>query len=154
MVSQSMKLSVLFLACTLGACTLMGDQGRTPPESLREARSLWTDSGVQSYSMRFRWSCFCTIEYVAPVELEVQAGEIVAGRSVETGLSLSPEDLGRYRTIDQLFDMLYDAAEAEAWDITVEYDPVFGFPTSAFIDYERNVADEEMGFAVTEFRRK
>ena len=55
-----------------------------------------------------------------------------------------------FPTVDGLFDVLRDAIERQAHRIDVTYDPISGVPLDVFIDYEQNIADEELGFSVVE----
>ena len=59
-------------------------------------------------------------------------------------------DPQRFGTVDDLFAMLQDAIDGGAVSITVEYERQLGYPTTAFIDYDALIADEEQGFAVSE----
>ena len=55
----------------------------------------------------------------------------------------------RYVTIDGLFDTIQDAIDRKASEINVNYDPEFGYPMDARLDYVENMADEEYQFTVT-----
>ncbi len=49
-----------------------------------------------------------------------------------------------------MFDVLEDAIARDAHSISATYDPDTGVPVEFFIDYQENVADEELGMRVTE----
>ena len=89
------------------------------------------------------------MEYVAPVSVTVADGvatSITFADAARAGEVPSPE---RFGAIERTFDLIQDAIDEDAVAITVEFDQQTGYPTSAFIDYVKNIADEEQGFVVT-----
>jgi hypothetical protein len=109
---------------------------------------LWKSSGIYSYSYRFRWECFCEISYVSTVDVTVRRGVIVSVIDVDTGRLLDPGSFARYRTIDELFDLVRKARDEGAATINVTYDRNLGYPYQVFVDYLPMVIDEELGFRV------
>jgi hypothetical protein len=98
--------------------------------------------------MDFRWNCFCPQEEVI---IEVENAQIVSVVDAESQQPI--EDVSQYKTVDGLFDFLQDALNDRPHDFSASYDPGQGFPTSAFIDYEAQVADEELGFELLSLTR-
>ena len=47
--------------------------------------------------------------------------------------------------------ILDEAIENGAYRIDANFDDYYGYPSDFFIDYERNVADEERGFWIDDF---
>lgn len=111
---------------------------------LQSAKAQWDAAGITDYDFTYRVQCFCpeTIRRVT-----VRDGEVVEvvdeAESFEGWPGL---------TIDDLFDELETAIEAPAFTIDVTYDEGYGFPSDYFIDEEQNMADEEHGIVVTEFK--
>lgn len=120
-------------------------------QTLSQMEATWQAQGQADYRFQFRWECFCLPGYREPVWVTVRGGEIESVQAVEPDLSVNLPDVSEYRTIPGLFDLLLDAVEREAYLIEVEYDEAMGYPTSAYIDYEENVVDEERGFHLSEF---
>ena len=112
-------------------------------------RQLWNEQALSDYQYVFNWSCFCLPEYTAPVNIKVERGEWTEISSVGDGLPVSEKDWRRYKTIEELFDIIDEALLRDAKEISVEYDSDLGYPTSVFIDYDERIADEERGFNVT-----
>ena len=118
-------------------------------EELIQNRGKWTSQGITNYQMEFHWNCFCPQEYVAPLIISVTSGDTID--SVVFAASQLPVDLkfsGNYESIDGLFDLIQGAIDRPAFHISVKYHAELGYPLSAFIDYDRRIADEEMGFQV------
>ena len=70
-------------------------------------------------------------------------GKIVSVVTVANG---SPRDSSTYQTIEGLFDDIQQAIDEDAATIQAEYDPMRGYPTSAYIDIDQRIADEEISF--------
>ena len=113
---------------------------------LDKNRQIWESQGLSDYHMAFRWFCFCVPEYVAPVEISVRDGNIAGVVFSETGESVEPSNIDRYRTLGGLFDLIQAAIDQNAFSISVEYDPELGYPAGVSIDYQKLVIDEERGF--------
>ena len=56
-----------------------------------------------------------------------------------------------YLSIDGLFDLIQDAIDRSAFQISVKYHGELGYPLWAAIDYDRRIMDEEKGFQVGAF---
>lgn len=111
-------------------------------------RQLWSKQSLGSYQYVFNWNCFCLPEYTAPVLIRVESGEWSEISLVRDGTPVNRDDWKRYKTIEELFDIIDQAFLQDAKEIRAEYDPDFGYPTSVFIDYDEMIADEERGFNV------
>lgn len=140
-------LATLLLGLFVGAC---GDEGRTGYDDLLRNRALWESKNIENYDYRFQWVCFCLVERTMPVRITVEKNRITRVMAMGEDRDLDRGQFGEYRTIDGLFDLVTDAYR-RAEDVRVEYDEVYGYPTSVYIDYQRSVADEELGFSVSDF---
>ena len=144
----------LLLSAAVATLSLAGcDDERPGTQQLRElssAQARWARVGPDDYRYAVRRRCFCGAEAIGPVRVTVSEGEVAARRYVESGEPV-PEALAPlFPTVDGLFQILIEAFEGGAFRIDVVYDPETGVPLDVFIDYEENVADEELGFEVTE----
>ena len=68
--------------------------------------------------------------------------------SSDTAVDPELEDL--FPAVIGLFDLIEQAIEAAAFRIEVTYDPATGLPLDVFIDYDQQLADDELGFSVVE----
>ncbi len=115
--------------------------------ALDAARALWAASGGDDYDMTFNWQCFCIVDYVQRVDLEVRGGSVEDGTVTESGIQLTPEQLAEYVSVEQLFDLIQDAIDQDAAEIRVSY-AAAGYPTEVWIDFNLRIADEERGFFI------
>ena len=54
-------------------------------------------------------------------------------------------------TIDGIFDQIQNAIDVNAFLINVTYNDKFGFPENVIVDFELQMADEELYLSVSNF---
>lgn len=138
---------LLVLALTLTSCD---DDSFSRLQELSTNRALWERVEPAAYVYAVQRRCFCGSSARGPVRVTVVAGEVVERRYVESGDPVPEELRELFPSVDGLFEVLFEAYRREAHSIEALYDPDTGVPLDFFIDYEENVADEELGFEVTE----
>ena len=84
----------------------------------------------------------------------VNQGAITKVIDVKSGQSISVNKYKNYSTIDKLFEFIQFAIDEEVVQIDVNYHPKYGFPTKAWLDWNRLLADEEKDFFITEFKKQ
>lgn len=132
-----------------GAVLAQGLPGQGGP---LEGRALWESQGIEHYRFTLSRSCFCLAR--GPVVIEVRNGKVVSIVDAETGGSevdgfAVSEIFGDVDTIEELFGRI-DAAEGAAV-LQVSYDATFGYPAEIYIDQSELMADEEIGYTVSDF---
>lgn len=140
-------------AFALSLVFAMGGCGEFGPETERlrvidENRELWERQAMDTYQYSVERICFCGL--AGPVRVTVVDGVATGRVFVMSGDPVPQEQADWYPTVDGLFVILFDAAQRNAHDIEATYDPDTGVPLDIFIDYQQNVADEELGFRVIE----
>ncbi len=152
-----MKRALLVLVATLAAAcggdtpdgplgfeTL--DDRRATLAALGAARRLWNAQALATYEVDFQRSCFC-LERL-PVRLSVQRGRIVRVVRKDNGAPLPREAWEPYLSVEQLFDYLDERARGGAYEVRVRFDARYGYPLDVWVDTDRQVADEELGFTL------
>lgn len=148
---------LFFLLCSLlalsaAACGSSGSTEASDRSSSLEAnRKKWEGAGIAHYQFVFNWSCFCITDYVRPVRITVRGGKIEQITYADDGQAVPADRYEDYRTIDQLFDFLDEPRARSAARLDAEYNPKYGYPLNAYVDYDERMADEEKGFLITEF---
>lgn len=134
------------------------EDGAGDAEALREAqmeldrhRALWASRRSDDYSFVLEPICFCPQNLLDPVTVRVEDGVVAAVTYVESGKAPEHDGYGRYVTIDELFDIIQEAIDDEASQITATYDPEIGYPRDVRIDYEARMADEEYIFTASSY---
>ncbi len=61
------------------------------------------------------------------------------------------ENFTRYATMDRIFSTLEAGLSGDADEVTVTYDPTYGYPSEIYFDYIKAAADDELSLSVSEF---
>lgn len=121
-------------------------------QQLEKNRKLWESQGIDDYSFTLQRSCFCRGDDRRPIHIQVRDGKVVAAKFADTGEPLPPSMDYAKKTIPDLFNEVAQAIKEKAARLEVSYDPTYGFPTSIFIDRSELIADEEIGYSVSNFQ--
>lgn len=145
-----MRTLLALLSCVgVAACSDIGIDVR-PLTELEKAEARWRRFGPDSYIYALARTCFCPLEFTMPVRVRVEHGVAVARTFVGTGDRV-PESMEHlFPSIDGLFEILRHAYAEDADEVRVSYDQGLGYPTDFAIDYDEQIADEELGIEVTE----
>jgi len=112
------------------------------------AEATWSRAAPPAYEFDFRLTCFCVGIGVQPVRIAVSGGQVVAATIIETGRAVPDSELAAYPTVDSLFVRIHGWLARDPATVELSFDPDDGHPTDAFVDFQKNVADEETGFTV------
>ena len=148
---------LITLAIVLAACSAAPTEPATPPTlPPSDEREVWENANVDHYRFELTLSCFCAFRDHMPLTIEVKDGEIVSltradGQVVQSD-DPSYETFVQYGTIDSIFSRIETArADPEAGEILVTYDPTYGYPVDATIDYIELATDDEMYLTISSF---
>jgi len=132
---------------TLGmACSQSADD-----HGLAAARRQWADHLPAAYSFTWTQGCECISDMTRPIRISVTSGQIANAVFVDDQRAVGEPVRGYLLTIDGVFDRIQAAIDQDAAEVTVEYDPARGYPRSVFVDYSRQVADEELALQISDF---
>lgn len=137
----------------LAACTVFSGPGNKDDirSELATARARWNSSGVASYEYVLQQKCFCVLGG-QKVRVTVLQGVVTAAVHETSGQPVSPQFMPAFVTVERLFELIEDGFRRKAHRIEATYDAQHGFPADFFIDYNQNIADEELGYSATQFR--
>ena len=111
---------------------------------LHTAWGRWIDSGIADYAYGYVRSCECLPTDVTTPSIEVRDGAIVRVWDGRTGESVPADRYGWYFTVDDLFAEIERAIAGGVSQLRVDYHPTLGYPTMLVIDYDAQMADEEL----------
>jgi hypothetical protein len=137
-------------AVEIRACPTSGAQAAGV---LADQRATWEAAGLRTYQYRLSWNPMWVGDFLVSVVDGMPAGIEPADPSIFEGLSEDEREIEMSAlpaTIDELFDLLEQAVDAERFEVI--YDPEFGFPVEARIDHNLLAIDDELEFRVTELR--
>ena len=109
--------------------------------------SIWEENKFEDYDFTLQISCFCIIEYTMPKRIEVRDNKVV---SVEGTPFEDLNDIS-YRTIDGFFEYIEEKRKLNPIIEEIKYDSIYGFPTYIYFDISEMIADEEIGYTLTDF---
>ena len=127
-------------------------------------RKTWDMNQFNHYKFDFRWSCYCTDEMTQEVTLFVKYGKIykiVKKQNSEEislaqneGIEESPDKKPvpmKYLSMKGLYDWVGRELKKYPFAVSAEYHDDMGYMSGLFIDKVQDIADEEIGFNVTNF---
>jgi Family of unknown function (DUF6174) len=114
----------------------------------RTNRLLWRRQKIFNYRYEFTRSCNCLPKATELVVIEVRNGVTTSITSKETGQPVDAKLFQKYNTIPKLFNIIRNAIARRAANLTVEYDSKIGYPTQINIDYDSQIADDEIFFTI------
>lgn len=142
------------VAASLASCSALQPGRNDPVQSeLNRQRRQWRSQGIDSYSYTVRRVCFCPPEFTDPVVVRVRDGRAESRTYAEGGRAVDAERARLWPDVEGLFDAVQEAIDREADSISVRYHRELGHPTEIRIDYERMVADEELGLTAHDLQR-
>lgn len=145
------KIILLTLSLLLAACSF----GAASGSEFDQNKATWDNANISHYRYTLSVSCFCAFMDEMPVTIEVENDQVVSitsvkGTSIDSSNTLVYPAVEPYTTIDAMFEQL-KTAQAEAEEITVVYDPTYGYPSSIAIDYIKQAADDELYLTIEKF---
>jgi Family of unknown function (DUF6174) len=142
------KILLIVLTLTLAACSAGGNE-------FSNNKMKWEDANISHYQFHLNIGCFCAFRDKMPLTIEVSNGEVVSmigADGVEIPATDPNDELySRYATIDRLFSELDAVLNGDADEVTVTYDPDYGFPNEIYIDAIKEAADDELSLSVSGF---
>jgi hypothetical protein len=148
------KLLPVLMMLVLAACTAVGNAMGSQSE-IEQNKEKWQDANISHYRYHLFLSCFCAFNEDMPLIIEVQDGEVVS-MEFQSGNEIDPsllELFDKYATIDRIFAELEADLNGAADKVTVEYDPTYGFPTKADIDFVEEAIDDELYLTLSNFEQ-
>jgi hypothetical protein len=111
-------------------------------------QSRWDKQTISNYEFTLRVSCFCPREVVGPHVIKVVADTIASVNDQ----AYDPSTMGYLMTIDELFAFVGKSLDRNPYQKSIAYNSIYGYPESVYFDFEKTMADEEIGYQVTDFK--
>jgi Family of unknown function (DUF6174) len=117
-------------------------------DDLAAAQARWRAGGLTDYAFDLQHLCFCAPGATRTVTITVQQGVWSSIRYADDGTAADTALFRDYLTIDRLFSFLERAIAQQPDSFTASYDGRFGYPLEVWIDYSRQIADEELSLRI------
>jgi hypothetical protein len=138
-----MKYLIFMALLMVSFCTSSNDG-----DELSVNKSKWHSKNISDYEFTLRINCFCTDERVGPHLIKIVNDKIVSVNN----LPYDPDKTGELYTIDQLFTFVETSIERKPYLKTIEYNFTYGYPQTVWFDFNKTMADEEIGYQVSDFK--
>ena len=138
------KILVLFCFSLLGCKTV------EPLDDASANLNLWNEKKIENYSFSFKRICFCTLEYVGPNQVVVQNGKVVTVNGA--AYNSSNNRYGVIPTIPELLLTIKSHIDKKPIKQILNFNPTYGYPSNVFFDFSEQMADDEIGYEVTNFK--
>ena len=137
---------LLFIFCL----SFLGCKTVEPLDDASANLNLWNEKKIENYSFSFKRICFCTVEYVGPNQVVVQNGKVVTVNGA--AYNSSNNRYGVIPTIPELLLTIKSHIDKKPIKQILNFNPTYGYPTSVFFDFSEQMADDEIGYEVTNFK--
>jgi hypothetical protein len=116
-----------------------------PLTYVEENYKLWESAEIKSYSFDLMVSCYCTIQ--EPYQIRVINGKVEQIKGNEAWGSE-----GIPATVDALFDTILKKLKQKPFQFKLEFDSKYGYPSNVYFDMVEMIADEEIGYSISNFK--
>jgi hypothetical protein len=142
-------LRIALLLWALVAVVSCHQDDRRSVRDLAAARVLWAENGPDSYALTQQRLCFCPPPWEWTVVVSGGAPAFIVS-ATDPGYGEDPWMLDEYalqsaRSVEELFDWVEDLLR-DADQVTVEFDPMYGYPTKVDADPILMAVDDEITF--------
>lgn len=137
---------LLFIFCL----SFLGCKTVEPLDDASANLNLWNEKKIENYSFSFKRICFCTLEYVGPNQVVVQNGKVVTVNGA--AYNSSNNRYGVIPTIPELLLTIKSHIDKKPIKQILNFNPTYGYPSSVFFDFSEQMADDEIGYEVTNFK--
>ena len=130
----------IFLNCTKNTEVISEDEVQ-----LQEQK--WKKQGIIDYEFTSQISCFCQTDYTLPKTIVVKSNEILS----VNGVDCADLEYETHKTIDEFFDYIKERQNQNPVIENLEFDSIYGFPSYIYFDISEMIADDEIGYIITNF---
>lgn len=131
----------IFLVSTFMSCTKTQDE-----QDWLQHRIQWERVRSSNYTFTLKTICFCPIDRVGPHVIEVKNLKIVT----VNGKPYDPSITGPIMTIDELFVFIKTSLDRKPAQSNIQYSADKGYPEQLYFDFDRMMADEEIGYQISD----
>jgi hypothetical protein len=139
-----MRYLTFFLALLFFSCTKSGENA-----DLSANLSKWNKQNISNYEFTLTVNCFCS-EAVAGPHLIKVVDDTIASVNDQP---YNPSTMSLLMTIDELFTYVRKGIERDPYQKSITYNYLYGYPESVYFDFEKTMADEEIGYQISGFKK-
>lgn len=112
----------------------------------------WLAHGIKQYQIEMQKICFCAPDAVRMMIFQVAEDEIQDVRYADSGNEVDPSHYDQSNTIEGMFALVEQALEKNPANISISYDNKYGYIKELSVDYQENIADDEITFIASNMK--
>jgi hypothetical protein len=132
------------------ACSVAPGPSGESRGQLAAEQERWQAAGLRSYDYDFQQHCFCVLEQVQQVTVEVRDGVVHRVVSRETGQEVPVHEGLRWHTVPDLFGIIAEAERNGSQLQEVRFDPELGYP--AYVEIGTLASDAGVTYSASNLR--
>jgi hypothetical protein len=136
------------LICLTGCVKSNSDQIQIVKGDPASQSALWKKKGISNYEMTMKISCYCLQGRVGPHLIVVENDKI----KTVNNLPYDSTKTGPILTINELFDFIIISLAKNPYQHSLDYNTIFHYPKNIYFDFNKQIADEEIGYEITSFK--
>ncbi len=144
-----LSFGLIIIATVLNSCDKETNADIESINELNTNSKKWQSHAIKNYQFKEQLNCFCVDR--GPYSVTVANNVIVTIKdrdgNVESSNTLS------LKTVDELFLYIRSSLDRNPETTTIKYNATYGYPESIYFDFDKRIADEEMGYTITEFSK-
>ena len=137
-----------FLICLTGCVKSNPDLIQIIKGDPASQLALWKKKGVSNYEMTMKISCYCIQGRVGPHHIIVENDKI----KTVNNLPYDSTKTGPILTINELFDFIIISLAKNPYQHFLDYNAIFHYPKYIYFDFSQQIADDEVGYEITDFK--
>jgi Family of unknown function (DUF6174) len=133
---------VTLAVASLAAAGCGGPLSPSQRSELERAKARWESAGITTYTAESRIRCFCPGDLAVWTRLSIGDHRVIDAQPLEPLPPGSFATLSGWLTVTDLFDRI-EQLDRERYikSVTVQYDPVLGYPRQIVVTCQSNVSD-------------
>jgi hypothetical protein len=108
----------------------------------------WSNLKIANYEFTLTVSCYCLPERIGPHIIKVADDKIVSVNNLPYNISKT----GELVTFNQLFGYIQTSIDKNPFSKTIQYNSIYGYPETVYFDFDQRIADEEIGYQITNLK--
>ena len=137
-----------FLICLTGCVKSNPDLTQIIKGDPASQLALWKKKGISNYEMTMKISCYCIQGRVGPHHIVVENDKI----KTVNNLPYDSTKTGPILTINELFDFIIISLAKNPYQHSLDYNAIFHYPKYIYFDFSQQIAEEEVGYEITDFK--
>ena len=144
-----LSFGLFIIAVALYSCDKEANSNSAEINELNLNSKKWQSHAIKNYQIKEQLNCFCVDR--GPYSVTVANNVIVTIKDKDGNVSSS--NTPSLKTVDELFLYIKTSLEKKPATATIKYNATYGYPESIYFDFDKQMADEEMGYTISEFSK-